>query len=152
MPAAAVSSITKTKRVRAIWATSSGVICLYRDHEDPKTRRPTMNPLYKTFFVRASCFRVFVVPAPAPSVRSHGLARAPLGGQRAASFLDMRLVLMPEMLQRRQHRRDGGVAEGAQRLAADVGRDAGEQIEIAHLPFAALDAPQDLVQPVGPLA
>ncbi len=64
-------------------------------------------------------------------MRSHRVPRPPRRGQRAAPFLDVRLVLVPEMLQRRQHRRDRGVAERAQRLAGDVARDAREQIEIA---------------------
>ena len=60
----------------------------------------------------------------ASAVRAHRLPRAPVGRQRAAPFPDVRLVLVPEMLQRRQHRRDGGVAERAQRLAGDVAGDA----------------------------
>src|SRR5262249_5665361 len=145
------SSITKTKSVSTIWAMRSTVICLDRDHEDTKTRRTHEDPLCTRRDLReASCLRVFVVPA--PSVCSYGLPRAPVGRQRAAPFGDVRLVLVPEMLQRRQHRRDGRVAERAQRLAADVVRDAREQIEVAHLSFAALDAAQNLVQPVGSLA
>ena len=56
------------------------------------------------------------------------------------------------MLQRRQHGRDGGVTESAERLAADVRRDTRQQIEIAHLAFAALDLAQNLVQPVRAFA
>src|SRR5262249_57882036 len=91
--------------------------------------------------------RVFVSSWAHFSVRSHCLRGAPWCGQRAAPFPDVRFVLVPEMLQRRLDRRDGGVAERAQGLAGDVPRDAREQIEVAHLPFAALDPPQDLVQP-----
>src|SRR4026207_2453627 len=74
----------------------------------------------------------------APSVRSHRLARAPVGRQRAPPFFDVRLVLVPEMLQRSQDRRDGGIAERAQRLAGDIPGNAVEQIEVAHLAFRAL--------------
>ena len=63
--------------------------------------------------------------------RPTGVPRAPLGRQRAAALADVRLVLVPEVLQRREHRRRGGVAERAERLAGDVAGDAGEQIEIA---------------------
>jgi len=73
-------------------------------------------------------------------VSRDGVARAPLGRQRAASLPDVRLVLVPEVLQRRQDGRGCRVAERAQRFPGDVVRDAQEQIEIAHLAFAALDA------------
>jgi hypothetical protein len=61
-------------------------------------------------------------------------------------------VFVPEVLQSGQHRRHRRVAERAQRLPRDVLRDARQQVQIAHLPFAAFDAAQDLVQPVRPLA
>src|ERR1700704_3166397 len=80
------------------------------------------------------------------------LCGPPVGRERAPAFLDVSFVLVPEMLERSQNGRDRGVAEGAERFAGDVGRDAREQVEIAHLSFAALDALQDLVQPVGALA
>src|SRR3954464_7368151 len=86
------------------------------------------------------------------SVRPHRMAGAPVGGQRAVPRLDMRFVLVAEVLEGRHHRRDRGIAEGAQRLAADVGGNAGQQIEIAHLSFTALDLPENLVEPVGALA
>src|SRR5438874_7214667 len=73
------------------------------------------------------------------SVSSDWLPRPPVGGQRAPAFLDVRLVLVTEVLQRRHDRRHRGVAEGAERLAGDVRRDVRQQIEIAHLSFAALD-------------
>src|ERR1700738_3718842 len=109
MMAAEFSSITKTKSVRTICASSSIDIC---------GGRPSQGRL----------------------VRSYRLARAAVGGQRGAAPFGVGLALVPEMLQRRQHRRHGGVAERAECLAADVVRDAGEQIEVAHLPFAMLDA------------
>ena len=59
---------------------------------------------------------------------------------------------MPEVLERRQHRGDRGVAERAERLAGDVAGNARQQIEIAHLPFATLDPGQNLVEPVGAFA
>src|SRR5262249_13790518 len=113
MMAAEFSSITKTKSVRPIWATRSGVIS---------------------------------------RVRSHASERAPGRRQRAALLPDVRLVLVSEVLQRRPHGRDGGVAERAERLAADVRRNARQQIEIARLPFSGFDLPENLVQPVGAFA
>src|SRR5437764_487161 len=95
-----------------------------------------------------SCFPVFV----ASSVSSYGLPGSPFSWQRAAPFLDVRFVLVPEVLQRGQHRRDRRVAERAKRFPGDVAGDAAQQIQIAHLPFAALDALQNLVQPIGSLA
>src|SRR5262249_12102589 len=85
-------------------------------------------------------------------VGSYRLARTPRGRQRASSLANVRLVLVPEVLERRDHRCRGGIAERAQRFAGDVRRDAREQVEIAHLAFAAFDALEDLVEPVGPLA
>src|SRR5918994_19647 len=52
----------------------------------------------------------------------------------------------------RQHRRGRGVAERTQRLADDVGGDPEEQVDVLHLPVAALDALQQLVEPVGAFA
>src|SRR6185503_15151746 len=121
--AAECSSAMKTNSVRTIWAMSSVVI---------RVAQP---------FRAAQCL-----------MRPHRLARPPFRRQRAAPFLDVRLVLVAEMLQRRQHRRHRRVAERAQRLAGDVVRDALQHVEVAHLPLAALDAAQDLVEPVGALA
>src|SRR3954469_24317060 len=81
-----------------------------------------------------------------------GTLRAPVGRHGASSFADMRLVLGAEMLQRRQRRRCLGVAERTQRLAGDVVRHARQQIEVAHLPFAAFNARQDLPEPVSSFA
>src|SRR5689334_20241131 len=85
-------------------------------------------------------------------MRAYRVARSPGGRQRAATLFDVGLVLVPEMLERRQHGRDSGVSERAERLARDVARNARQQVEIAHLAFAALDLLQDLVQPVGAFA
>ena len=109
------SFFVRPLRFRVSW------LHFYRDHEGTKPRR------------RKSAFLV------RPTV-----LRPPRGRKRAAAFLDVRLALVPEMFQRRQHRRDGGVAERAERPAADVVRNAREQIEIAHLPIAAPDALQIL--------
>src|SRR5688572_5743217 len=78
--------------------------------------------------------------------------RAPVGRQRAVSLADVGLELVAEVLQRRQHRRRRGIAEGAQRLADDVGCHPEEQVEILHLPLAPLDALKELVKPVAALA
>src|SRR5262249_51171918 len=120
MMAAEFSSITKTKSVRTIWAISSGVI-----HPSPQNHESTKQP-----------------PA---SMRSYRMLRAPRRWQRATAFLDVRFVLVPEMLQCREHRGHGGITEGAQRLARDIVRHARQEIEIAHLTLTALDALEDLV-------
>src|ERR1700682_4547857 len=83
---------------------------------------------------------------------SYRLTCTPLGWQRAAAFLNVRLVLVPAALQRGQHGRNGGVTERAERLASDVLGNARQQIEITHLTCAALDLPQNFVQPIGALA
>ena len=70
---------------------------------------------------------------------AYGLSRPPFGGQRAAAFLHVRFVLVPEVLQSREHRGDGGVAERAQGLPRDVVGDVLQQIEIAHLALASFD-------------
>src|SRR5206468_558178 len=67
------------------------------------------------------------------------LPGAPRGGQRATPLLDVRVVLVPEVFERRQHRRHRRVAERAQGLPRDVRRDALQQIHIARLPFTAFD-------------
>src|SRR5947208_959812 len=86
------------------------------------------------------------------SVCADRMPGAPVRLQRAAPFLDVRFVLVPEVLDRRQHRRYGRVAERTQRLAGNVSRNAEQQVEIAHLPATALDLLQHFVQPVGPFA
>src|SRR5262245_41067798 len=97
----------------------------------------------KTKSVRPICAMRSGVTKQPSSVRADGLTRAPVGRQRATSFLDVRLVLVPEMLQGGHHRRDRGVAECAERLAGDIAADAGQQVEVGQLPFAALDFLQD---------
>src|SRR5262245_36381103 len=85
-------------------------------------------------------------------MRSERLSSPPVRRERAAALADVRFVLVPEVLERREHRRDRSVAERAQRLAGNLSREARQQIEVAHLPFAALDTLQDPVEPVGALA
>src|SRR5206468_8285117 len=85
------------------------------------------------------------------SVRPYGRAwRAPVGRYRTPSFAHMSLVLGAEVLDGRQCGRRRRVAERAQRLAGDVVADGDQQIDVAHLPFAVVDARQDLVEPVAP--
>src|SRR6476646_1997963 len=84
-------------------------------------------------------------------VGRHRVPGAPFGRQRASPFPDMGLVFVPEVLQRRQHRRHRRVTERAQRLAPDVGRNAGQPLQISRLAFTALDAWGYVVQPVGAL-
>src|SRR5689334_12111557 len=86
------------------------------------------------------------------SVSRDRRARAPVGHQGAPPLAYVRFELLPEMLQRGEHRRHGRVTERAQRLPADVGGDAAEQIDVAHGAFATLDPLKQLVKPVGPLA
>src|SRR5687768_12047114 len=64
----------------------------------------------------------FVAPTSVRS-RQHRLFRPPVRGQRAAAFGDVRLELLPEVVQRREDRRCRGVAERTQRLADDIGGD-----------------------------
>src|SRR5207249_4610663 len=108
MIAAEFSSMKKTKSVRTIWATNSGVIdsYCYRDHEGTKARRRKRSSSSWC----SSCLRVFVVAFAvvafwSVSSSSHRLGRSPVGRQRAPSFFDVRFVLVPEVLQRRQDRR-----------------------------------------------
>src|SRR4051812_8621352 len=85
------------------------------------------------------------------SVRSHRHPRrAPVGRYRAASLADVRFEFGAEVFHRRQRRGCRGVAEGAQRLAGNVVADADEQVDVPHLSFTALDAGEDLVEPVAP--
>src|SRR5687767_4899290 len=83
------------------------------------------------------------------SVRScqHRLFRAPVGRQRASSFLHVRLELVPEVVQRGEHRGRRRITERTQRFADDVGGHAKEQVDVLHLPVAALDPQQQLVEP-----
>ena len=91
-------------------------------------------------------------PAASQCAPTGVFARAPVGRHRAAPFAHVRLELGAEVLHRRQRRRRRGVAERAQRLADDVVADADQQVDVAHLPFAALDPGEDLEQPVAALA
>src|SRR5262245_44523617 len=148
MAAAELSSATKTTSVSTTCAMNSGVIG-YRHHEDTKPRRRTKRAVSKDFFADLRARRVFVVPSPFSALPPPASPRC---RQRAPMLPDVRLVLVPEMLERRLDRRDRGVAERAERLAADVARDARQQIEVAQLPLTLFDPSQDLVQPVGAFA
>src|SRR3954454_16687421 len=87
------------------------------------------------------------------SVRSHRHPRrAPVGRHRAAPLADMRFELGAEEFHRRQGRGCRGIAEGAQRLAGNVVAAPDEQVDVPHLSFPALDAGEDLVEPVPPFA
>src|SRR3954463_2860037 len=108
--------------------------------------------MLKTTKIRPSCAMIVGVGSQLLiSVRSHRHPRrTPVGGHRAAPLADVRFELSAEVLHRRQGRCGGGVAEGAQRLAGNVVADADEQVDVAHLPFTALDAGENLVEPVAP--
>src|SRR5580704_16012562 len=114
MIAAEFSSITKTKSVRPICAISNGVTEMFsrshEAHEDARRTRCTKDRL-----VDLRDLRVFVMPW--SMRRRHSLTRTPRGGQRAPPFLDVRFILVFEVLERRQDGRHGGIAERAQRLA-----------------------------------
>src|SRR6185369_12630434 len=149
--AAEFSSMKKTKSVRTIWATSSGVMRSTVHHEDSKSHEEHDDSLgqeERRGLRGSSRLR----DTSSFSVRSHRLSRPPVGRQRAPSFPDMRFVLVPEVLQRGQDRRDGGVAERAQRLAGDIPGYAAEEVKIAHLAFTSLDPPENLEEPVGAFA
>src|SRR5947209_12084013 len=75
-----------------------------------------------------------------------------LRSERAALPADMRLVLIPEMLERAGDRSDLRVAEGADRAACDVAAQAEQEVQILLPAVAVLDAPQDLQEPETPFA
>src|SRR5688500_15146244 len=86
------------------------------------------------------------------SVGPDGLSRSPIRRTRAAAFTHVRLELVPELLDGRQHRRRRRVAEGAQRLAGNVVRDAEQQLDVVHTALAPLDLPQHVQEPGTPFA
>ena len=71
---------------------------------------------------------------------------------RTAALTDVRFELVPEQIQRRQHRRRGGVAKRAERLADDVVGDAVQEIDVLHLALSPLEALEQLVEPVAAFA
>src|SRR5262245_34056546 len=108
-----------TNSVRMICATRRGVIQEpQRTQCTQRTRgtRRTLCGLREPCGSREPCGRSLVSP--------YRLAGAPRGWQRAPAFPDVCLVLVTEILERGEYRRRGGVAEGAQRFAGDVRRDA----------------------------
>src|SRR4029450_11645833 len=82
------------------------------------------------------------------SVRRHH-ARVCTPGRRhgAAALADVRLVLVAERRNGREHRCRLRIPESAQRLAHDVPCHRQQQVQIAHLPFAALDLAEQPMQP-----
>src|SRR5437867_7308276 len=75
-----------------------------------------------------------------------------LRSERAALSADMRLVLIPEMLERAGDRSDLRVAEGADRAACDVAAQAEQEVQILLPAAAVLNASQDLQEPETPFA
>ena len=111
--------------------------------KDTKVTKPIL------VFVSFAIFVCFVFHQCAANI---GWAARHAAGSVQRPFADVRLVLRPEQLHRRQHGRRRRVAERAQRLADDVVGDAEQQVEILRLPFPALEARQQLEQPVAALA
>src|SRR5207245_9173503 len=70
-----------------------------------------------------------------------------LRSERAALPAVMRLVLIPEMLERAGDRSDLRVAERADRAACDVAAQAEQEVQMLLPAVAVLDAPQDLQEP-----
>src|SRR5258705_10591269 len=105
--------------------------------------------MLKTTKIRPSCAMTVGGGNQLISVRPHGRAGpAPVGRHGAASLAHVRFELRPEMLHSRQRGGRRGVAKRAQRLADDIVRNAHEQIDVAQLPFAVVDAREALVEPV----
>src|SRR5437879_13878596 len=75
-----------------------------------------------------------------------------LRSEWAALPADMRLVLLPEMLERAGDRSDLRVAEGADRAACDVAAQAEQEVQILLPAVALLDAPRGLQEPWTPFA
>src|SRR5262249_44147251 len=73
-------------------------------------------------------------------------------GERASALLDVAGGLVAEALDQRLHRPDGGVAQGAERVAAHVLADRQQELPVARAPLAVLDAAEQQLHPVGPLA
>src|SRR5438445_5440492 len=65
----------------------------------------------------------------------------------AALLADVRLVLVPEVLERAGDRRDLGVPKGADRAAGDVAAQSQQGREVVHLAFPMVDPSQYLQQP-----
>src|SRR6266496_3046028 len=170
MTAAELSSVTNTKSVSPIWASRSVVI---QSRLPRRTRRNRIRnsdsefgkfklclgiPNHSKFQILNSKFLKLCPPCPpwwdchcqsaALLVSPDRLPRPPRRGQRAPPFPDVRFVLVPEMLQRRQHGRDRRVAEGAKRLAGNIRRNILQHVQIPRLPVALLDPVEDLVEPV----
>src|SRR6202035_1717599 len=102
-----------------------------------------------------------LVPAATSTARSLmvtvGKARLRSGEEAAlregaAALGKVAVDLGAEGLHQRAHGTDGGVAQGAQRVAADVAGDRQQELRVARPALAMLDALQEQLHPVGPLA
>src|SRR6185503_14668112 len=69
---------------------------------------------------------------------SYAGAGSPRRRNGTPTLFDVGFVFCAKRLDRRQHGRRRGVTERAERLAQDVVADREQQIEVFHLPFAAL--------------
>src|SRR5206468_5789889 len=89
-----------------------------------------------------------------PSVRGGGHVQAAvaLRLRQTRLVLDVVEVLVAELLDAGDDRADGGVAEGAEGLAADVVGHVEEEVGVLLAAFAALEAEEDGLHPVRPLA
>src|SRR3954454_19380564 len=72
--------------------------------------------------------------------------------ERACLLLDMGHVLISILLDGRDHRRRGEIAQGAQHLAGNFARERQQQVEVAWHAAALFDPRQDLPQPRGAFA
>src|SRR5436305_3683698 len=106
-----------------------------------------------------------LVPAATSTVRSLivtlGTSYAPFSnlileiapmGEGAGPIPDVLVDLVLEALDQRLHRTDRRVAQGAERVAADVRADREEDLRIALRPLAVLDPLEHQLHPVRPLA
>src|SRR5205085_6636042 len=70
----------------------------------------------------------------------------------AALLGDVLLELAPELAHEAEHRHRRAVAERADGVADDVGRDVGDLVELSHVAVAVLDLVEDAIDPAGALA
>src|SRR4028119_241118 len=101
-----------------------------------------------------------LVPASTSTVRSLMVTLGTLSSvseiaalrERAALLADVLLDLGEEALDQRGDRTDRGVAQGAQRVAADVAADGEQDLAVGRGPLAMLEPLQHQLHPVRPLA
>src|SRR5690348_12075407 len=84
------------------------------------------------------------------SLTSVGPGRGGSGVERAAAPLEVLDELVPEVLDRGQHRADRAVAERAERAAADVVADVEQLVQVLVGALAAVQPGQDAHHPVRP--